>query len=648
MAGIIKGLASGCVFVALCFIFNPVFGQDMDGVIKKYSNEQAVITNFKEQLVIRDERGTLVARSNISKETLLIGELSPSLYNKDYIYHSYFDQLDDYDAEALAPGKNGYEKLDKPASSTTLSEDNNIFYDDVKQTEISFTGLTPKSIMRTNYTLSYPDLHMLPEYYFQKSLPVAKSTFEVTAPKYVEMAFVIKGSHADWVKKSTQENKNTITYTFETDDIPAFKDYNDVPATSWYTLQIVPYIKGYKLPGEDSTQMLGNPTELYAYLYHFIKNVNVREDPTLGATVATITKGDKTDREKATHIYQWVQHNIHYIAFEDSLEGFIPRQAADICRRKFGDCKDMASILTAMCRIAGIEAHLTWIGTRSKPYTYEETPLPLVANHMICAIKLDGKWIFLDGTHPIIPFGTYPSGIQGKEALIAIDDKRYEIYLIPEVGYRSNVTTDTTFLNIKGSDVFGNSITDLQGYPSWELQTTMLYYKNGARDKTFQSFNSRGSNKYEQERYSYTPSDTGNKNSRVTADFTIGDYVQQVGKEYYVNLNVNRAFEGKNIDTAGRQVPVYVNYQGEEHDVVALNIPDGYHMSYLPPNDSGSLTGIWNYKIHYQLLGRKIILTKDYYMLSMAIPQQSFAGHNKLADQLGKQYKESVVLTADQ
>lgn len=629
------------------FYGHTVYGQDLDGIYTRYKNEQAVITNIKEQLVIKNEKGHLVAKSNISKEEMLIGELSPGIYNKEYIFHSYFNQLEDYNAEALILGKNGYKKLNSVSSKTIPSEDNNVFYDDSKQTEVSFSGLTPKSLLRTNYTISHTDLHMLPAFYFQENLPIVQSTYEVTAPKYVNMKFVIKGSHADMIKQSKEENKNTVTYTFISNNVPAFKDYGDVPSTAWYALHVVPYISSYELPGQELSEMLSDPAHLYSYFYNFIRSINIKGDDEINRMVATITSGDKTQKEKAAHIYQWVQQNMHYIAFEDSLEGFIPRQASDIYKRKFGDCKDMASILTAMCRAAGIDAYFTWIGTRSKPYTYEETPLPMVANHMICTIKIGVEWIFLDGTHPLIPFGSVPAGIQGKEAMVAIDDKQFKIILVPETDGQYNVTTDSTFLNINGNQAYGKTSICFHGYPSWEMQTLMMYNRNEDRDKIVRDINSRGSNKYIQKNYQYTQSDTGYKSCRLTADFTIDDYVQKVGKDYFVNMNARRYFEGNNIDTIGRDIPVYFKYKDIEQEVVILQIPTDYHVSYLPPEDSGYLKDEWEYKIRYNVEGKTVTLLKEYKMLSMSILSKNFISHNKMIDHLQKQYKESVVLTAD-
>jgi hypothetical protein len=128
-------------------------------------------------------------------------------------------------------------------------------------------------------------------------------------------------------------------------------------------------------------------------------------------------------KKKARRIYNWVQKNIKYVAFEQGMEGFVPREANLVCNRRFGDCKDMSSILTVMLNTAGVPAYYTWIGTRHLPYRYAETPLPLVDNHMISTIKLNDKFIFLDGTDNNCVFGMPSEHIQGKEALLAMGEK---------------------------------------------------------------------------------------------------------------------------------------------------------------------------------------------------------------------------------
>ena len=54
-------------------------------------------------------------------------------------------------------------------------------------------------------------------------------------------------------------------------------------------------------------------------------------DDNLKKITDSICLNKKTDSEKAQAIYLWVQNHMKYVAFEDGMEGFVPRQAADVC-----------------------------------------------------------------------------------------------------------------------------------------------------------------------------------------------------------------------------------------------------------------------------------------------------------------------------
>jgi len=636
-----------CVTTILLLFCNNAGAQDLDAIHQKYKDEQAVITNAKERLIIKNEHGSLTARSDVSKEKLLIGPLSPGLYNKVYIYHSFLNKLEEHDEEALIPGKNGYKKIGSFSSKTSIAEQNNIFYDDAKETEVSFSSLTPGSVIRSEYTLSHRDINMLPAFYFAEGLAVVKSTYEVVAPAYVNMKFVIKGDEYGRIRQSRQENKNTVTYTFTVSDMPVMKTMDYVPSVSWYELHIIPFITSYEIPGATKKEMLSDPAHLYAYFYNYIRHVNSKDDEGIIKVATEVIKGANTTEEKAARIYKWVQQNMHYIAFEDSLGGFIPRDAADICKRKFGDCKDMTSILVALCRSAGIDAYFTWIGTRHKPYTYEETPLPIVANHMICSIKSGDKWIFLDGTDPVIPFGENPDGLQEKEGMIAISEKEYKIITVPEKEANENVIIDTTIMKISKRKASGKLIVAYKGYPAWDMQARLMYNTAADRKELLKFMNARGSNKYTQENSKFTITDTLDKSCQMTADYAIDEYISCVDKEYFVNMNVNRYMDETYIDTAGRSVPFYFKYKSIERECVMLDIPEGFHVSYLPPGNSETIKDGWSYNIKYRQVGRYVILTKEYNVNSMSVKPPSFLQHNKMIEDLKNQYKESVVLTSD-
>jgi transglutaminase-like putative cysteine protease len=237
----------------------------------------------------------------------------------------------------------------------------------------------------------------------------------VVTPACVKMNFVLKGENISRVKQTKEEKNGKIYYRFTATDMPAFKSFANVPSAYYYLPHVIPYIVSFRLDGASKDSVLtNNADDLYKYLYNYVRNRDMKVDSSLTNTVAQLIQNDMTQRDKAAHIYKWVQDNIHYIAFENGLEGFVPRPADTVFKRKYGDCKDMAAITTAMCRAAGIDAHLTWVGTTDLPYEHTDIPLNRLFNHMICAAKIDGQWTFIDGTNKMLPLGCNRHDIQGK------------------------------------------------------------------------------------------------------------------------------------------------------------------------------------------------------------------------------------------
>jgi len=627
-----------------------LFAQDdYEALAQKHKGEQAFTIQHTEHLIISYEDGRLVGRTEVEQERMLLQDVSVGLYNTVGIYHSYFNKLEDYESVALVPdNRGGYKKVTDHITKTTAPEDDNIFYDDDKVTELTFTGLKANTIIKTNYTLSHIDLHMLPNMYFKENWKVEKMILKITAPKFVHLKFVVRGEGSDHILQTKDETKNNVTYTFTSTNVPALDVYKDVPAIAYYVPQVIPFITDYELPKTDKqVRFLSDTTDVYKYLYRFIADVNKTADEPLDTTVKETTKNDTDPIEKAKHIYQWVQNNIHYIAFEDSLEGFVPREAKDICKRRFGDCKDMANLLTYMCKKAGIEAYLTWIGTRRLPYTYAETPLTLVSNHMICTVKINGEWIFLDATDPTIPFGSNPYYIQDKEALVAINDQQYAVLVVPETPSYKNYMSDSTYVTIDGSKIVGKVVLDKDGYDAWSVEYTMSHYKNDRKEEYIKSLTTRGNNKYEQQSYSTQEEPQGQKHLKVTSNFTIDNYVQSAGNEKYINLNLC-SYDGYDPieEKKGRTTPFYSNYKFKEKETVVVKIPDGYTVTNVPPDDAQDLEGIWSYSLKYQVTGDLITLVKEYENKSLTIPVSKFPENNKMVERLKKQFKESVTLTA--
>ncbi len=642
------------IVVAGITVPGTLHGQDRDkydSIAAKYSTENAVYTNKSEQLVITIEDGELVANNYATMEKLFISDLSLTNYNRDYFFYGDYNALTDYSGVAYLPLKGKkYKKVDCNGFGSGSPSDY-VFYDDIRYVQAYYSGLCKNAITETRYSTTNADVHMLPGFVFQdimENLPVVKASYEVVVPIGVNMSFAIEGGNTSMIKQTKEEKNGKIYYRFTATDIPAPRKFDNVPSWRYYVPHVIPYITSFRLNGAKKDSVIAKtPDDLYRYLYNFVRCINVKTDTPLAKVVAELTKNDNTPKEKAEHIYKWVQKNIHYVAIENGLEGFVPRSADTVLKRKYGDCKDMASISLAMCRKAGLKAYVAWIGTTELPYTIEKLPLNVNFNHMICAVKNGDEWIFLDGTNPVQPYGYNRDDIQGKQVLISIDEKNYKIVTIPVLPASKNMSEDSTHVTIDGRKLLGWLSQVYKGYDAWDIAYKMMYNnREDERQKMVKGLTVRGSNKYTQGKYDLNAQKSGDKDVTISADFIVDDYVQQVGKECFVNMNLLHYFEGERIDMKDRKVDKYYDRKAKHKEVVVLDIPKGYKVSYLPTAVKGSLDNIWNYSISYKADKQKITLTKEYEINALAISPDKFFDNNKMIDDLKKYYNESVVLTA--
>lgn len=620
--------------------------QEILDIAAQYPGENAVLKNNSEHLIFYFEEGKLVAKSEVKQEIVLLSDIALSIFNTSNIYHSSFHKLISMEGYSHVPNKKSYQTIKAGILKTTSSKNDNIFFDDDKVSVIGFSGLAKYAYTESNYTVEHTQLAFLPLFHFQSYIPSIENTFKMTVPKTVHIKTILKDIDSSMLETLVEENKNSITYTWTAKNMGRFKTYDNAPSIPVGMPRIIPYITDYTLPKTNKKiELISDKKSLYKFLYHFIANVNKESDTALQHKVSELTKNCKTDYCKAEEIYKWVQENIKYVAFEDSMGGFIPREAAAICQRKFGDCKDMTSLLVAMYRAAGLKAYFTWIGTRDKPYSYEDVPLPIVSNHMICSWKNEDKWIFVDGTHSSILLGVPPHHLQGKEAFISIDSNTFEIAKVPEIDAQNNILEDSTWVSIsEQNELQGRVKISYFGYPAWDMKSVMKYNNENDRDKTIKSISIRGSNKYFQK--SSTHEYIGD-HVCFYSDFGVKDYIQKSGKEMYVNLNLLRYNSDQKVDNLEqRKVPIENKYKSITKQVVCLEIPAGYELSYLPEDASNKIEGVWGYDIKYRKIGNKVYCIKEYVESFLYLDKKLFVQHNQLVNELNSHYKESIILKA--
>ena len=563
-------------------------------------------------------------------------------YNsKNTLNFSAFFELKKIEAASFSYENNEYveNKVDKFTESDELNQS---FHDDSKLLNFVYANLKKGSKSRLKYSQEIKNPRFLTPFYFGDYFPVEQNKVTIIADEDISLEFKeFNISDAEITFHKEKKGKNNI-YTWTLNNQPKYEYESNTPSYKTILPHIVPIITSYKIKNENK-KLLGEVADLYNWYYSMVENVNTEAPSTeLVALVSKITADKKNDLEKVKAIYYWTQQNIKYIAFEYALGGFIPRESNDVFRKKYGDCKDNSSILYSMLAIAGIKGNLTWIGTRSIPYTYNEIPTPVVDNHMILSYKNNDKTYYLDATGRYIKFGMPTSFIQGKEALVGYG-KDFKIKKVPIIAAKENAIIDVTNIKIENGKVIGSSKTTISGYPKIDIFHTLetgdsetklkKFYKNvfGKGNNTFQINNFKETNKYHYD-----------NDFIVDYDFEIKNYAKNLGDEIYINLNFNKEISFYKTDK-NRENAIEYEYQKYYKYTTILEIPEGYKVDYVPESITVS-NDLLISKITYQVKENEVIYNHEIELNFLVLSTEQQKEVNKEIQKIERNYKEIVVL----
>lgn len=591
-------------------------------------------------ITVKLKNDELEIKQHYIEEDLFLDETATFASKKAIDFSSFFE-LESVEATSFQL-VNGKYKSYKVEDFVVKDEFGESFHDDIKSVNFIYPNLAEAGKTKLEYTEVVKNPRFLSPLYFGNFYPIKNKKVTLIADKGINFRFQEFNTEGYNIKFNKLEKRNSTIFTWEIKDVDEIKYESNVPTYKTVLPHIVPIITSYKNKNEE-IKLLDDVADLYDWYYSMVKDINQQPtDQSLTTLVNDITKDCETDLEKVRAIYYWTQQNIKYIAFEYALGGFIPREANDVYIKKFGDCKDNSSILYEMLKVAGLKGNLTWIGTRSIPYSYTELPTPMVDNHMILSYTQEGNTYFLDATGRYLSLEMPSSFIQGKEALIGEGEGKFRIETVPIMPPKANSYTEKAVLNIDKKQLIGKGATTLKGYYKIDF-FNQLESKTSEKDlKAYYTHKLRkGNNKFivesfdEINKYSYDDDFT------INYQFHINDYVKQLGDEIFINLNLNRDITVFKTED-NRENDVEVKYKSEFIYENTLFIPENYIVDYLPENYELN-NDFFKCSISYKQENNKIIytqkLTMDY--LTLTPSEQKIV--NAAIKNVEKRYKETVV-----
>ncbi|WP_396183631.1 transglutaminase family protein [Flavobacterium sp.] len=632
------------VNLLLClFIGFSVFGQknidptpaDIDlakSIRSKYEKSDVAILESTENITFGYNKST----SNVTVD-LSVDELLMNINHRaDIFKYEFYDSSSKIENFTI---KYRNDKLAYFAVQDEFYKDNDLFYNDarVKHVKIDF----PVQGYTYNYHIDkkFEDVKYFTSIYFNDEFPVIKKKIKVTIPKWLnlELKEMNFQEHSIVKTQTTDAKKNTTTFVYEFNDIPALISEENSPGRSYLYPHLLVIAKSYEMNGEKTT-LFNSTADLYKWYKSLIDQM--KDDPEqLKSKVTELTAKTKTDEEKIKNIYYWVQDNIRYIAFEDGIAGFKPDDSQNVFKKRYGDCKGMANLIKQMMIIAGFDARLTWIGTKHIAYDYS-IPSLSVDNHMICTVLYKGKQIYLDGTEKNISLEEYAERIQNKETLIENGDT-YIIGKIPTVLASQNKETFRAKLVVDGEKLKGSCKRTYLGESRTEFQNIYNSFETDKKAEALERYLSK--NDKNNHVTSIKTSDLKSREQALTIDYELESENRLSNFDGEMYLNFEFMNEYKKFTLKDRKTDYELDYKTLYDSEVTILLPAGYKVVKLPENLTQKEED-YQVEVSFSQKGNELLYRKVFIFNNAILPKNKQEKWNTTHKKLVEFYNSSITL----
>ncbi len=444
-------------------------------------------------------------------------------------------------------------------------------YDDAKVISVSMPGIEDGVIVDYVYTRRTTRAFLPGQFSSLWSFrdgvdPVVSSKMTLIAPLSVKLSTLPHNAASMTTTRKASADGKKVTYTWKMAGLPPLVPEPMMPPAN----SLIPWVEISTVP---SWQAISK-------WYHGLAAGQMTVSPEIKETVKTLTAGKTTDTDKARAIYYWVEGRTRYVALELGLSAFQPHPAAAVCRNRYGDCKDMATLLVTMLHEAGIKtAWPVLLGAGSQQPVSSYLAAPLFFNHAIVRADIDGKPYWLDSTAQMCPFGDIPGSDRGVDALVVRNGVgTFEKIPLGSPADNSQATLTTVALHADGSADCVTKIT-LNGDAGLGARISFRGLQTAQVRPAFQNMVSSFSPNAKLA--DYTLSDLNDRDQPVV--FTI---------KYHAPLWATRTshlliLTGKDMtaapyDRTDRTFPLYESKTGGATDDTVITLPPGYALEDKP------------------------------------------------------------------
>lgn len=595
-----------------------------------YPQAGAMILSSSEEIEIKND---LTMRSRMHYTVKILNERGKEDFSEAQVdYDSTYEKVELVFARVIRPDGTVVEVGSKHLRDVSKYM-NFPLYSNARVFIISFPEITENAVIEYEVEVSRSQLinkkDFMLNYPLQGSEPIISADFVLKIPKEMKAAFKYHNQeynnfNADLTPK-IKEDEMYLTYRWGFVDIPQIVPETNMPP-------------GVEINTAIMLSTFSSWDEIYKWWWALAKD-KIKPDTAISEKVSQLVTNKENDEEKIRAIYNFCAQKIRYVAVEYGDAGYEPHKATDIFRNKYGDCKDQAILLVTMLRDAGFAAYPVLIATRQY-YNLDSQFPSMLFNHCIAVVLVGTEFVFMDPTAETTSFRDLPVDDQDRRVLL-IKDEGYEIKDIPMFPGEHNSFINNISLSIeKDESVNGAKIISTNGLYAQAQRYWLLYTPPEIIEETIKERLQEVSVGAALIDYELKNQDNLNKPVELRYRFKGPEYLTAAGDMRIMPQlsNFNAALVAKD----KRRYPIDLGALDLKETKIEINIPEDFMVKYLP-GDIEEDTPWFNFRINYQVEGKKVIFKETSLIKKYKISLQEYRAFKEAFQKLAKNVKQRIV-----
>jgi hypothetical protein len=461
-----------------------------------------------------------------------------------------------------------------------------------------------------------------------------------------------------WVNRPKAEpQRNGNSFTWEERNIAAVKEEDSMPA--WRA--VTPRMSVAFFPSSGKTDKAHTSWAEVGSFFYSLSNPQRQPTPATQALANQLTAGKTMFLDKVRAIAAFAQKDIRYVAIEIGIGGLQPHTAESIAKNRYGDCKDKATLMSALLNSAGINSYFLSVHTE-RGFIAPDAPSAYTFNHEIIAIEVPkgeklpssfqsvvthsklGTLLIFDPTDDMTPVGQLPSYFQSNFGLL-VQEKGSDLIPLPVPTPESNELSRTAKLTLSPEGTLSGEVREVRtGVEAWVKRSQLRHLQPAERRKVVENFLSTALSAFSVKDLTVENLDDYDKDLVLTYKFETTGYSKNMGPLVLVRPRVFGS-KGEYIDfnKKDRKYPVELDNVAEHRDEFDITLPPGWTLDELPPATKLEQPGL-SYVSQSSFAGQTLTYKRTYRVTGVRYPVDKFSDLRTFYTKVQQDERSSAVL----